>query len=109
MIMSENLKVARSASVTGHRPKSLWGYDLSHSCYIALKRRFKSLLMNLKCTQAYTGMALGTDTIFAEAVLELKESGHNIQLICVIPMSESGKKMDSTGTETLSDHFRSGR
>lgn len=71
--------------VTGHRPDKLYGYDLSDARYQTLKETFKKLLIENHCTEAITGMALGADTIFALAVLELKDEGYDIKLHCAIP------------------------
>lgn len=71
--------------VTGHRPEKLYGYDLSDPRWQELKLKFKKLLIENNCTEAITGMALGTDTIFALSVLELKDEGYNIKLHCAIP------------------------
>lgn len=70
---------------TGHRPPKLFGYDLNAEGYINLKRQIKDILISEGCTEAISGMALGADTIFALAVLELKEEGHDIKLHCAIP------------------------
>ena len=59
--------------VTGHRPDKLYGYDLTDSRWQNLKNIFKEKLIEMKCTNAISGMALGVDTIFALAVLELKK------------------------------------
>lgn len=78
--------------VTGHRPNKLYGYDLTDDRWIALKEDFKQILIENKCDEAITGMALGVDTIFAYAVLELKEDGHDIKLHCAVPCRNfSGK------------------
>lgn len=78
--------------VTGHRPNKLYGYDLTDDRWIALKEDFKQILIENKCDEAITGMALGVDTIFAYAVLELKEDGHDIKLHCTVPCRNfSGK------------------
>ena len=74
--------------VTGHRPKLLYGYDLNDARWQALKEKFKLLLQEEDCTEAITGMALGTDQTFALAVLELKESGKDIKLTCAIPCKD---------------------
>ena len=71
--------------VTGHRPNKLFGYNLSHPKWVKLKEIFKELLIQHECKEAISGMALGVDTIFALAVLELKESGNDIKLHVVIP------------------------
>lgn len=78
--------------VTGHRPNKLYGYDLTDDRWIALKEDFKQILIENKCNEAITGMALGVDTIFAYAVLELKEDGYDIKLHCEVPCRNfSGK------------------
>lgn len=71
--------------VTGHRPNKLYGYDITTSKYIKLKDKFKELLIQNSCTEAITGIALGADMVFAIAVLELKNQGHDIKLHCAIP------------------------
>ena len=75
-------------AVTGHRPNKMpqgYGYDITNEKWIKLKELFKKLLTENNCTEAITGMALGVDTVFALAVLELKESGYDIKLHCAIP------------------------
>lgn len=71
--------------VTGHRPDKLFGYDLNDKRWIKLKDIFKQTLVEAKCTEAISGMALGTDMMFALAVLELKDEGYQIKLHCAIP------------------------
>lgn len=68
-----------------HRPSKLYGYDLTVPNWLALKEKFKSLLVGLECDEAVTGMVLGVDTVFALAVLEPKSEGGNIKLHCAIP------------------------
>ena len=62
--------------VTGHRPNKLYGYNLSDPRWQRLKEQFKSILKENNCEEAITGMALGVDTVFAFAVLELKNEGY---------------------------------
>ena len=71
--------------VTGHRPDKLFGYNLNHPNYIQMKNEFKKILVNEKCKEGYSGMALGVDQIFAIAILELKDEGFPIKLKCIIP------------------------
>lgn len=71
--------------VTGHRPNKLYGYNLADVRWQNLKGLFKRILKENNCTEAITGMALGVDTVFALAVLELKDEGYNIKLHCAIP------------------------
>lgn len=88
MVGVNNMKMC----VTGHRPNKLYGYDLTDDRWIALKEDFKQILIENKCDEAITGMTLGVDTIFAYAVLELKEDGHDIKLHCAVPCRNfSGK------------------
>ena len=75
-------------SVTGHRPSKMpakYGYNINSTRWNLLKQLFKNLLVQNNCTEAITGMALGVDTVFALAVLELKEDGYDIKLHCAIP------------------------
>lgn len=78
--------------VTGHRPHKLYGYDLSDIRWQNLKEQFKRMLIEEDCTEAISGMALGVDTVFALAVLELKEEGRDIKLHCAIPCRNHSSK-----------------
>lgn len=81
--------------VTGHRPDKLYGYDLSNIKWKKLKDLFKEILKDKNCNEAITGMALGVDTVFALAVLELKKEGIDIKLHCAIPCRNQSKKWTS--------------
>lgn len=78
--------------VTGHRPNKMYGYNINNTQWNALKHKFKELLLSTGCSEAITGMALGVDTVFALAVLELKESGFDIKLHCAIPCKNQSCK-----------------
>lgn len=78
--------------ITGHRPNKMYGYDIYNKQWTELKDRFKKLLIENGCTEAITGMALGVDTVFALAVLELKEESYNIKLHCAIPCKNHSSK-----------------
>lgn len=83
--------------VTGHRPSKMpthYGYDITNESWTKLKERFKKLLIEKQCTEAITGMALGVDTVFALAVIELKDSGYNIKLHSAIPCRNQEKTWD---------------
>lgn len=75
----------RIIGITGHRPEKLYGYDLTEPRWIKLKELFKNILLKEKATAGVTGMALGTDQVFAMSVLELKEQGYDIKLIAMLP------------------------
>ncbi len=81
--MAEQKRI--TVAVTGHRPNKLFGYDLSDPRYNLMKQSFKNFLRKQNAGAAITGMALGVDTVFALAVLELKKEGYPIQLIAAIP------------------------
>lgn len=74
-----------TVAVTGHRPNKLFGYDLNDDRYVAIKNIMKGYLIGVGCTDAYSGMALGIDQLFAIAVLQLKNEGYPIKLHCAIP------------------------
>lgn len=89
----ENIPAVRTVMVTGHRPKSMsWGYDLSKPCWQEVQDAFREILVESGCTDAWTGMALGTDTVFARAVLALKDEGHPIRLHCAVPFEGQESK-----------------
>ncbi|MCI9080043.1 MAG: DUF1273 domain-containing protein [Lachnospiraceae bacterium] len=74
--------------VTGHRPEKLYGYDLTEPRWIKLKELFKKVLLKEKATAGVTGMALGTDQVFAMSVMELKEQGYDIKLVTMLPFKK---------------------
>ena len=89
--------------VTGHRPNKLYGYDLSDLRWQRLKEKFKQILKENNCDEAITGMALGVDTVFALAVLELKEEGYNIKLHCAIPCKNHSCKWMKESIDQYND------
>lgn len=80
---------AHTCCFTGHRPSKLpWGYDERDPRCLALKRsmcREIELLHRRGYTHFITGMALGCDLYFAQAVLETKEIYPTITLEAAIP------------------------
>ena len=86
-ITSEDMQ-AGIIGVTGHRPEKLYGYDLTEPRWVKLKELFKKVLLKEKATAGVSGMALGTDQVFAMAVLGLKEQGYDIKLIAMLPFKE---------------------
>lgn len=86
-----------TVSVTGHRPNKLgWGYDYDTVNWQKLRSVFKEKLIHLlaqySVVNCWTGMALGVDTVFALAVLELKDEGHPLNLCCAVPCKGQEKK-----------------
>lgn len=90
-------------SVTGHRPNKLYGYDLNNEKYKELKQKLKNILIENNCTEAITGMALGVDTLFALAVLELKDEGYDIKLHCAIPCKNHSCKWLKESVDLYND------
>ena len=86
-------------AVTGHRPNKLYGYNIFSREWMSLKEEFKKLLVDNHCTEAITGMALGVDTVFALAVLELQDEGYNIKLHCAIPCRNHSCKWNGESVE----------
>ena len=89
--------------VTGHRPNKLYGYNLSNPRWQRLKEHFKSILKENNCDEAITGMALGVDTVFALAVLELKAEGCDIKLHCAIPCRNHSCKWIKESVDLYND------
>lgn len=79
-------------AVTAHRPDKLYGYEMTDPRYMFLMVKIKQYLRGMKCCEAITGMALGGDLIFAQAVLELKKEGIPIKLTCAVPCMDHKKK-----------------
>lgn len=83
--------------VTGPRPASIgWGYDYDSAEWQGLKQIFRekliALLADYESLVCWDGMALGTDTVFAETVLELREQGLPLKLCCAIPCRTQASK-----------------
>lgn len=80
---------AHTCCFTGHRPDKLpWGYDERDPRCLALKRSILRELEGLYrrgWRHFISGMALGCDLYFAEAVLELKEIYPAVTLEAALP------------------------
>lgn len=78
--------MSKTLTFTGHRPpRTGYGYDIYNEEWTKLKEEMKDYITTNQFTDVWTGMALGTDTIAALAVLELKQQGYNIILHCAVP------------------------
>ncbi|UOE58140.1 SLOG family protein [Cytobacillus oceanisediminis] len=79
-------------SLTGHRPNKTGGYDYYSPLNLAIATRIRNHLLfhlqNGKRIHAISGMALGSDTIFALVVLKLKKQGYDITLEAAIPCAD---------------------
>lgn len=78
-------------SITGHRPGRLkGGYDLEHPLHISLFNEIYEILEyfvgSKQHVTLHTGMALGADTVFALAGVQLKQQYPNqVTLVAEIP------------------------
>lgn len=89
-----NLKTI-TACATGHRPSKLpkeYGYNYRNESWTIIINDVKSLIKELKINKAITGMALGFDTAFAIAVLQLQNEGYQIELHAAIPCRNQESK-----------------
>ena len=87
-----------SLSLTGHRPDKLAGYNLNVPFYDRLRHRLIRIiersLDNYEIVECHSGMALGADTVWAQAIVECQQKyGTNrIRFIADIPdMKQSSR------------------
>lgn len=80
-----------SLSLTGHRPDKLAGYNVNVPFYDRLRHRLIRIiersLDNYEIVECHSGMALGADTVWAQAIVECQQKyGTNrIRFIADIP------------------------
>lgn len=89
--------INKTVCFTGHRPQSIpFLWDETSEKSIALKNRIRQEIINLieheNAAHFISGMALGTDQICAEIVLELKEKYPHITLECAFPCKTQAVK-----------------
>ena len=81
--------IERCCAFTGHRPRKFpWGYNEADARCVALKETLAkeiAKLVNAGYTDFFSGMAEGTDTWAALAVLALKKENPALRLHCVLP------------------------
>lgn len=80
-----------SISLTGHRPDKLAGYDLSQAYYGRLRNRLIRIiersLAKYEVVECHSGMALGADTVWAQAIVHCQQQygSDRIRFIAEIP------------------------
>ena len=84
-----------SFCVTGHRPNKLFGYDIHSSKYNGIRYNLKLAVYRIlkehavKNVTVYSGMALGVDQIFVEAMIDARnyyrKHGVNFKIVAAIP------------------------
>ena len=84
---------------TGHRPQSLpWGYNEDKPPCVAFKKDLKDTIeraINAGFIHFISGLAIGVDTMFAEAVIELRKKYKNITLEGAIPCRNQDEKWNA--------------
>ncbi len=95
--------IERCCAFTGHRPrKFLWGYDETDARCVALKQTLVEQigkLVDAGYTDFLSGMAEGTDTWAALAVLALKKENPALKLHCVLPCEGQADKWSASAQE----------
>lgn len=92
-----------TCAFTGHRPKKFpWGYDENVADCIKLKQELTAqiaALVNLGAVEFLSGMAEGTDTWAALAILALREKNPTLKLHCVLPCENQADKWSAFARE----------
>ncbi len=95
--------IGRCCAFTGHRPKKFpWGYDETDVRCVALKNVLAeqiTKLVDAGYTDFFSGMAEGTDTWAALAVLALKKENPALKLHCVLPCEGQADKWSASARE----------
>jgi len=98
--------IENCCAFTGHRPKKFpWGYDEADVRCVALKKALTeqiAKLVNAGYTDFLSGMAEGTDTWAALAVLALKKENLALKLHCVLPCEGQADKWSASARELYS-------
>ena len=93
----------KSCAFTGHRPQKLpWRYDESDVGCVRLKAILAEKIAELADTGTTTflsGMAEGTDTWAALAVLALREKNPALKLHCVLPCKGQADRWTASARE----------
>lgn len=93
----------KSCAFSGHRPNSLpWGYNENDINCLKLKQILSCQIKQLVQT-GYTsflsGLAVGSDTWTAQAVLALREENPQLKLHCILPCKNHADKWPAAAQE----------
>lgn len=95
--------IERCCAFTGHRPRKFpWGYDETDTRCVALKQELAqeiAKLVNAGYVDFLSGMAEGTDTWAALAVLALKKENPALSLHCVLPCEGQADRWSASARE----------
>lgn len=84
-------------ALTGHRPNVLGGWDIHTQEYYHIQKDLE-MYIELKLTQyaivyCHSGLALGADTIWAKAILEVRNKyPNNVKFVAECPMRNQPNK-----------------
>lgn len=91
--------IVRSLALTGHRPQKLDGYDITRSFYMNLRdylmRGLTGELARLDLDdvlECHSGLALGADTIWSQAILITKASDARVRFVAHTPTLTQASK-----------------
>ena len=97
------MMIERCCAFTGHRPsKFVWGYNEADARCVALKTALTEQIAKLAdagYTDFFSGMAEGTDTWAALAVLALKKENPALKLHCVLPCEGQADRWSDSARE----------
>lgn len=97
------MMIEKCCAFTGHRPsKFLWGYNETDAGCVALKTALAeqiAKLVDAGYTDFFSGMAEGTDTWTALAVLALKKENPALKLHCVLPCEGQADRWSDSARE----------
>ena len=92
---------------TGHRPKTKEDYAVNSPLNLAIAKKLREhLLSHLqtgKKVHAISGMAQGSDTLYALVALKLKKQGYDIILECAIPCENHSAKWPAAAQKQWQD------
>jgi len=90
-------------ALTGHRPEKIGGYSVNPVAthiYRWITVQLVSLLKEHNQIECISGMALGSDTLFASVVLMLKKKfPDDIRLIAALPYKDHGSNWPNKSKE----------
>lgn len=88
--------IYKTCAFTGHRPQNLpWQFNEADTNCLKLKQILNQQISQLAkngFTDFLSGMALGSDTWAAEAVLNLRKKNPALKLHCILPCKTQAEK-----------------
>ncbi len=88
--------IYKTCAFTGHRPQNLpWQFNEADTDCLKLKQVLNQQISQLAengFTDFLSGMALGSDTWAAEAVLNLRKKNPALKLHCILPCKTQAEK-----------------